>query len=144
MNKWKQPRLWIPYLIWLGWEMFSYIIYKIMKKHYDWLFNHRLNMIDSSVQSLNPVRLQHCGLRHARLPYHQLPELAQTHVHWVSDGIQKFHPLSSPSPPAFNLSQHQGLFQGVGSSNQVAKILKFQLQYQSFHEYSGLISFRMD
>ena len=88
--------------------------------------------------------LQHCGLRHARLPYHQLPELAQTHVHWVSDAIQQFHPLSSPSPPAFNLSQRQGLFQGVGSSNQVAKILKFQLQYQSFHEYSGLFSFRMD
>ena len=57
MNKWKQPRLWIPYLIWLGWEMFSYIIYKRMKKHYDWLFNNRLNMIDSSVQSLSPVRL---------------------------------------------------------------------------------------
>ena len=42
---------------------------------------------------------------------HQLPELAQTHVHWVSDAIQPSHPLSSPSPPAFNLSQHQGLFQ---------------------------------
>ena len=57
MNKWKQPRLWIPYLTWLGWEMFPYIIYKRMKKHYDWLFNHRLNMIDSSVSSLNHVRL---------------------------------------------------------------------------------------
>ena len=63
---------------------------------------------------------------------HQLPELAQTHVHWVGDAIQPSHPLSSPSPPVFNLSQHQGLFQGVSSSHQVAKVLKFQLQHQSF------------
>ena len=47
--------------------------------------------------------------------HHQLPEFAQTHVHWVGDAIQPSHPLSSPSPPAFNLSQHQGLFQWVGS-----------------------------
>ena len=55
--------------------------------------------------------------------HHQLPELAQTHVHRVSDAIQSSHPLSSPSPHAFNLSQHQGLFQGVSSSQQVAKVL---------------------
>ena len=64
--------------------------------------------------------------------HHQLPELAQTHIHWVSDAIQPSHPLLSPSPPAFNLSQHQGLFQWVSSSHQVAKILEFQLQHQSF------------
>ena len=63
---------------------------------------------------------------------HQLPELAQTHVHQVSDAIQPSHPLLSPSPPASNLSQHQGLFQWVSSSHQVAKVLQFQLQYQSF------------
>ena len=57
--------------------------------------------------------------------HHQLPELVQTHVHWVSDGIQPSHPLSCPSPPAFNLSQHQGLFQRVSSSHQVAKVLEF-------------------
>ena len=62
---------------------------------------------------------------------HQLLELAQTHVHRVSDAIQPFHPLSSPSPPAFNLSQHQGLFQGVNYSHQVAKVLEFQRQHQS-------------
>ena len=62
--------------------------------------------------------------------YHQLLELAQTHVHRIGDAIQ--HPLSSPSPPAFNLSQHQGLFQWVSSSNQVAKGLEFQLQHRSF------------
>ena len=63
--------------------------------------------------------------------YHQLPESTQTHVHCVSDAIQPSHPLSSPSPPALNLSQHQGLFQWVSSSHQVAKGLEFQLQHQS-------------
>ena len=64
--------------------------------------------------------------------YHQLMELAQTHVHRVSGAIQLSHPLSSTFP-AFNLSQHQGLFQGgVSSSHQVAKVLEFQLQHQSF------------
>ena len=62
----------------------------------------------------------------------QLPEHIQTHVHRVSDAIQQSHPLSSPSPPALNLSQQQGLFQGVNSSHQVAKVLEFQLQHQSF------------
>ena len=64
--------------------------------------------------------------------HHQPPELAQTHVSWVSDAIQPSHPLLSPSPPAFNLSQHQGLFQWVSSSHEVAKVLEFQLQHQSF------------
>ena len=64
--------------------------------------------------------------------HHQLPESTQTHVHWVGDAIQPSHPLSSPSLPAFNLSQHQGLFQWVSSSHQVAKVLEFQLQHQSF------------
>jgi len=64
--------------------------------------------------------------------HHQLLELTQTHVHPVRDAIQPSHPLSSPSPPAFNLSQHQGLFQGVSSSHQVAKVLELHLQHQSF------------
>ena len=64
--------------------------------------------------------------------HHQLLGLAQTHVHQVSDAIQPSHPLSSPSLPAFNLSQHQGLFQGDSSLNEVAKVLEFQLQHQSF------------
>ena len=63
---------------------------------------------------------------------HLLPELAQTHVHWVGDAIQPSHPLPSPSAPALSLSQHQGLFQWVGSSHQVAKVLALQLQHQSF------------
>ena len=76
--------------------------------------------------------------------YHQLLELAQTHVHWVSDAIQLSHPLSSPSPPVFNLSQHQGLFQWVSSLHQVAKILEFQLQHQAFQWIFRTDFFRMD
>ena len=62
--------------------------------------------------------------------HHQLLELAQTQVHWVEDAIQPSHPLLSPSPPAFNISQHQGLFQWINTSHQVAKVL--ELQHQSF------------
>ena len=76
--------------------------------------------------------------------HHQLPKLTQTPVHQVGDAIQPSQPLSIPFPPTFNLSQHQGLFQWVSSLHQVAKVLQFQLQHQSFNEYSGLISFRMD
>ena len=77
--------------------------------------------------SLQPHKLQ------PGLPVqHQLPELTQTHVHWVGDAIQPSHPLSSPSPPAPNPSEHQGLFQWVNSSHEVAKVLEFQLQPQSF------------
>ena len=63
---------------------------------------------------------------------HHLLEFAQTHVHWVSDALQPSHPLSSPSPPAFNLSHHQDHFQWVSSLHQVVKVLKLQLQHQSF------------
>ena len=64
--------------------------------------------------------------------HHQLSESTQTHVHWVGDAIQPSHPLLSLSPPALNLCQHQGLFKWVSSSYQVAKVLEFQLQHQSF------------
>ena len=83
----------------------------------------------SSVQSLSGVWL--CNPMDCSMPgfpvHHQLPELTQTHVHRVGDAIQPFYPLSSPSPPAFNLSQHQGLFKYVSSSHQVARILELQL-----------------
>ena len=75
--------------------------------------------------------------------HHQLPEFPQTNVHHIGDAIQPSHPLSSPSP-AFNLSQHQGLFQWVGSSHQVATVLKFSFNISTYNEYSGLISLRMD
>ena len=64
--------------------------------------------------------------------HHQLSEPAQTHVHRVGDAIPPSHPLSSPFPLAFSLSQHQGLLQGVSSLHQLAKILELQLQHQSF------------
>ena len=87
-----------------------------------------------------------CDLMNRSMPglpvHHQLLEFTQTHVHWVGDVIQPSHPLSSPSPPAFNLSQHQGLFQLVSSSHQVAKVWRFSFSISSSSEYSGLISFR--
>ena len=64
--------------------------------------------------------------------HHQLPESTQTHACWIGDAIQPSHPLLSSSPPALNLSQHQGLFKWVSSSHQVAKVLGFQVQHQSF------------
>ena len=73
------------------------------------------------------------GLQHSRLfVLHHLPGFAQTHVHWIGDATQTSHLLQSPSPPAFNLFQHHGLFQWVSSSHQVAEVLEFQLQHQSF------------
>ena len=87
-----------------------------------------------SVQSLSRVRL--CNPMNRSTPtlpvHYQLPEFTQTHVHRVGDAIQPSHPLLSPSPPAPNPSKHQGLFQWVNSSHQVAKGLEFQLQHQSF------------
>ena len=76
--------------------------------------------------------------------HHQLPEFTQTHVHWVSDAIQPSHPLSSPSPPAPNPSQHQSLFQWVNSSHEVAKVWSFSFSISPSNEHPGLVSFRMD
>ena len=74
-----------------------------------------------------------CSISWTGFPvYHQFLEFTQTHMHWVGDAIQPSHPLSSPSPPALNLSQHKGLFQWVSSSHQVARVLEFQHQHQSF------------
>ena len=76
----------------------------------------------------NPMNRSMLGLP----VHHQLLEFTHTHVHRVGDAIQSSHSLSSPSPPALNPSQHQGLFQWVNSSHEVAKVLEFQLQHQSF------------
>ena len=103
----------------------------------------------SSVQFSRSVVLALWDLMDCSTPgfpvLHQLLDFAETHVHQVGDAIQQSHPLSSPSPPAFNLSQHQGLFRWISSSHQVGKVLEFWLQPQSFWWiYSGLISFRID
>ena len=88
----------------------------------------------SSVQWLCRVRL--CDTMYCSMPcfpvHHQLPELAQTHVHRVGDAIQPSHPLLPSSPRAFNLSQRQGLSQWVSSSHQLAKVSEVQIQHQSF------------
>ena len=76
--------------------------------------------------------------------HHQLPEFTQTHVNRVSDAVQPSHPLSSPSPPAPNPSQHQSLFQWVNSSHEVAKVWSFSFSIIPSKEIPGLISFRMD
>ena len=85
--------------------------------------------------SVNQLCLTLCDPMDCSMPgppvHHQFPDFTQTHVHWISDAIQPSHPLSSPSPSALNLSQHQGLFQWVSSLHQVAKVLEYQLQHQS-------------
>ena len=99
----------------------------------------------SSVAQLYPTLWNPMDCSMTGFPdYHQLPERAQTHVHRVGDAIQPSHPLSSPSPPAFNLSQHQGLFKWGSSSHQVAELLGFQLQHQSFQWIFRTDFLRMD
>ena len=90
--------------------------------------------------SLWPYGLQHAKLRCLSLT----PGASQTHLHGVGNAIQPSHPLSSPSPPIFNLSQHQGLFQWVSSLYQVSKVLEFSFSISPSNEYSGLISFRIN
>ena len=90
------------------------------KSFSEYMYEGEIVVVKSLCPALcNPMDCSTPGLHVLRY----LPELAQTHVHWVSDAIQPSHPLSSPSPPALNLSQYQGLFQWVGSSHQVAKVL---------------------
>jgi len=97
----------------------------------------------SSVAQSSPTLCNPMDCSTPGLPVHQqLPEVTQNNVRWVSDAIQQSHPLSSPSPHAFSPSQHQGLFNWVGSSYEVAKELELQLQ--SFQWTPGLISFKMD
>ena len=100
----------------------------------------------SSVQLISRVQL--CDPMDCSTPgfpvHYQLPELTQTNVHQVGDAIQASHPLLSPSPPTFNLSQHQGLFRWVSSLHQLDKVLEFQLQHHPSSKYSGLISFRIE
>ena len=90
--------------------------------------------------SLRPHGLQTPGFP----VHHQLLKLAQTHVHLVGDAIQPFHPLSSPSPPGFNLSQHQGFFQMSQFFVSGGYSISFSFSISPSKEYSGLISFRMD
>jgi len=112
--------------IWLYWDLSSEWANNVKEKH-------RL-LHWQSVPSLSWVQLcNHMDCSMPGLPvHHRHPEFTLTHVHWVGDAIQPSHSPSSPSPPALSLSQHQGLFKWVSSSHQVAKVLEFQLQHQSF------------
>ena len=96
----------------------------------------KLLMLYSSVSSVAQSCPTLCNPMNPSTPglpvHHQLPESTQTHAHWVGDAIQPSHPLSSPSPPALNLYQYQGLVKWVSSLHQVAIVLEFQLQHQSF------------
>ena len=127
---------------WNGTQIFLRCCSKIIILNLDWKlfisfldqFFDLINFSFNSVQSLSRVRF--CDPMNRSTPglpvHHQLPEFTQTHIHRVSDAIQPSHPLSSPSPTAPNPSQHQGLFQWINSSHEVAKVLEFQLQHQSF------------
>ena len=113
-----------------GWAMLSKSL--IQFSLYGWSCVPSLLFQFSSVTQLCPTLCNPIDCSKPGLPvHHQFPEFTQTHAHWVGDAIQPSHPLSSSSP-AFNLSQHQGLFQWVSSSHQVAKVLELQLQHQSF------------
>ena len=113
----------------------------ILKNNITLIIYHQFSSVTQSCLTLcNPMNCSMPGLP----VHHQLLESTQTHVHWLGDAIQPSPPLSSPSPPALNLSQHQGLFQWVSSSHQVAKVLGFSFNISPSNEHPGLISFRMD
>ena len=108
----------------------SNILQSKKKRLWGWAF---IQSDFSSVSQSCPALCDPMGCSTSGFPvHHQLPEFTQTHVHWLGDAIQPSHPLSSPSLPALNLSQHQGLFQWVSSLHQVTRVLEFQLQPQSF------------
>ena len=113
-----------------------------------WQLLIRLNILLKSVQFSYSVTSDCLWPMHCSMPgfpvHHQFLELAQTDVHQIGDAIQPSHSLSSPSPPALSLSQHQGLLQWVSSLHQVAKYWSFSFSISPSNEYSGLISFRMD
>ena len=115
-----------PNIIWIHGDFFAICNCFCVK----WLEIHLFKKVSFVLTLYSPLLLQFSRLvvSNSWLPYPSyIPEFAQTHVHWVSDAIQPSHPLSSPSPTAPNLSQHQSLFQWVGTSPQVAKGLELQL-----------------
>ena len=116
-----------------------YCIWRTMKWMTLWYISQFSSVTHSCPSLCDPMDCSMPGLP----VLHQLSELAQTHVHRVSDTIQPSHPLSSPSPPTFNLSQHQGLFQWISSSIRWPKYWSFSFSISPSNEYSGLISFRI-
>ena len=112
----------------------AYVCIYIYIYIYVYICIYQFSSVSQSCPTLcNPVNHSTLGLP----VHHLLPEFTQTHVHRVSDAVQPSHLLLSPSPPAPNPSEHQGLFQWVNSSHEVAKVLEFQLQHQSFDGLVG-------
>ena len=110
-------------------------------RNQNWLHSVQFSSVSQSCPTLcDPMNRSTPGL----LVHHKRLEFTQTHVHRVGDAIQQSHPLSSPSPPAPNPSQHPGLFQWVNSSPEVAKVLEFSFSISPSNEHPGLICFRMD
>ena len=136
-SSWNQPK---PVALELRWLSVTPTAFKIKSK--------LLSLVSvqfSSVAQSCPTLCDPMDYSTPDLPVHcQLLEFTQTHVHWVGDTIQRSHPLSSPSPPAFNLSQHQGLFKWLNSSYQVAKYWRFCFNISPSNEHPGMISFRID
>ena len=142
---------------WNLFPCFSYILEAacfsclLVPHHSDFCFHHPIAFPDpdlfSSVQLLSRIQLfetpMDCSMPGFPV-HHQLPEFTQTQAHRVGDSTQPSHPLSSPSPPAINFSQHQDLFQWVSSPRQVAKYWSFSFNISPSNEHPGLISFRMD
>ena len=122
--------------VFIKWLVLAFLMLIYLYKYLKQEKNHILQLIQfSSVTQSCPTLCNPMNCITPGLPvHHQLLKYTQTNVHWVmvGDAIQSSHPLLSPSPPALNLSQHQGLFKWVSSSHQVVKILEFQLQHQSF------------
>ena len=111
------------------WPVFKVMEFFLLQRLICWFNSVQFSLVAQSCPTLcDPMNRSTPGLP----VHHQLPEFTETHVHRVGDAIQPSHPLSSPSLSAPNPSQHQGLFQWVSSSHQVVKVLKFQLQHQSF------------
>ena len=134
----------MPFLLHLAHGSLSFSVWFSSKVHFCCGSTHYLGHLFSFFLAINSVQFssvaQSCltlcdSMNHSTpgLPvHHQLLEFTQTHVHQVGDAIQPSNPLSSPSPPSPNPSQHQGLFQQVNSSHEVAIVLEFQPQHQSF------------
>ena len=127
LKKIKRIKYLINFLYWFHVEMIIFRYTGLNEIHLKTYF--QFSSVSQSCPTLwDPMNCSMPGLP----VHHHLPEFTQTHDHWVGDAIQPSYPLSSPSPPAPNPSQHQSLFQWVNSSHEVAKVLEFQPQHQSF------------
>ena len=135
------PPLGYSDLPWMGWALQRRAVTQRNKEGKLWGQDPKCLLESVQFSSVAQSRPTLCDPMNHSTPglpvHHQLPEFTQTHVHRVSDAIQPSHLLSSPSPPAPNPSQHKSLFQWVNSSHEVAKVLEFQLQHQSFQRNPG-------